>query len=112
MKSNKEANHYTRQTLQEEQTRLKRVIKMQETELRQRVQKVPGELFYAGIDAVIPGALTGRISNMILNAGRNFINKSVVKKDAGNTARLVAVAKHAGLFTLLKFVYNSFIRKK
>ena len=112
MKSNRMASIHTRESLQEEQARLKRVIKMQETELRQRVQKVPGELFYAGIDAVIPGALTGRISNMILNAGRNFINKSVVKKDAGNTARLVAVAKQAGLFTLLKFAYNSFIRRK
>jgi len=112
MKSNRMASIHTRESLQEEQARLKCVIKMQETELRQRVQKVPGELFYAGIDAVIPGALTGRISDMILSAGRKFINKSVVKKDAGNTARLVAVAKQAGLFTLLKFVYNSFIRKK
>ena len=112
MKSNRKEIMYTRESLQQEQARLKKLIREQETALRQRVQKMPGELFYAGVDAVIPGAFTGRISNTILNAARNLINKSIVNKGTGNTARLVAVAKQAGIFTLLKFAYNSFIRKK
>jgi len=112
MKNNKNRTAYTRESLQLEQYRLKQVIKEQELQLRQRVQQLPGELFYAGMDAVIPAALTGSITNKLLRFGRSFINKSVVKKNSGNTSRLVAVAKQAGIFTLLKLAYNIFIRKK
>ena len=112
MKSNRNAPAYTRESLQLEQYRLKQVIKEQEQQLRQRVQQLPGELFYAGVDAVIPGALTGSFTDKILRFARNFINKSIIKKNSGNTSRLVAVAKQAGIFTILKLAYNIFIRKK
>lgn len=103
---------YTKESLQQEQRRLKQVIKTQEKELRQRVQKLPGELLYAGVDAVLPPVVTGKISHSILNAAKNFINKSIVKKNSGNTSRLVTAAKQAGLMTLLKFAYRMFIGKK
>ncbi|MEO6314466.1 MAG: hypothetical protein ABIU63_10625 [Chitinophagaceae bacterium] len=103
---------YTKESLQQEQRRLKQVIKQQETDLRQRVQKLPGELVYAGVDAVLPNVLTGKISDKILGAGRNFINNSIVRKTAGNTSRLVTAAKQAGIFTLVKLGYNIFIRKR
>ncbi len=102
---------YTKETLQQEQRRLKQVIKQQETELRQQVQKLPGELFYAGVDAVVPTVLSGKITGSVLNAGRNFINNSVLKKTGGNTSKLVTAAKQAGVFTLLKIAYNAFIKK-
>jgi len=103
---------YTKESLQQEQRRLKLVIKAQEKDLRQRVQKLPGELLYTSVDAVLPAMLTGKISHGILNAGRNFINKSIVKKTAGNTSKLVTAAKQAGLFTLLKVGYNMLIKKR
>ena len=112
MKNNRNAVPHTRESLQLEQYRLKQVIKEQELQLRQRVQQLPGELFYAGVDALIPSALTGSLTDKLLRFGRNFINKSVVKKNSGNTSRLVALAKQAGIFTLLKMAYNVFIRKK
>jgi len=102
---------YTKETLQQEERRLKLLIKQQESELRQRVQKLPGELFYAGVDAVIPTVLSGKITGTVLNAGKNFINKSVLKKTDGNTSKLVTAAKQAGLFTLLKIAYSAFIKK-
>jgi len=111
-KKNSNAVHYTKETLQQEQRRLKLVIRQQETEIRQRVQKLPGELVYAGVDAVLPAALTGKISDKILTLGKNFINKSIVKKTNGNTSRLVTAAKQAGLVALLKFAYKAFIKKK
>ena len=111
-KKNNNPVHYTKETLQQEQRRLKLVIRQQEAELRQRVQKLPGELVYAGVDAVLPAALTGKISDTILTAGKNFINKSIVKKTNGNTSRLVTAAKQAGIFALLKLAYNAFIRKR
>jgi hypothetical protein len=104
--------HYTKETLQQEQRRLRLVIKEQEAAIRQRVQKLPGELFYASVDAVVPTVLSGKITNSVLNAGKNFINKSVVKKTSGNTSKLVTAAKQAGVFTLLKVAYNVFIRRK
>ncbi|MFT3933259.1 MAG: hypothetical protein QM726_06560 [Chitinophagaceae bacterium] len=112
MKSNKPSVKYTKESLQDEQRRLKLEIKQQEADLRQRVQKVPGELLYAGVDAVLPSVLTGKISDKILSAGRNFVNNSIVKKTSGNTSKLVTAAKQAGVFTLLKIAYNVFIRKK
>ena len=112
MKKSSEPVIYTKESLQQEQRRLQLIIKQQEADLRQRVQKLPGELLYAGVDAVLPAALTGKISDKILNAGKNFINKSIVKKTSGNTSRLVMAAKQAGIFTLLKIGYNVFIKKK
>jgi len=109
---NKKTVIYTRESLQLEQYRLKLVIKEQEAALRQRVQKLPGELMYAGADAILPAALTGKISDKILTAGKNFINKSIVKKTSGNTARLVTAAKQAGVFALLKIAYNAVIKRK
>lgn len=112
MKKTNEPVKYSKEALQEEQRRLKKVIKEQEHDLRQRVQKVPGELLYHSIDAVLPNALSGKISDKILGAGRSFINKSIVQKTSGNTSKLVTAAKQAGVFTILKIAYNAFIRRK
>jgi hypothetical protein len=111
-KKNAEAVLYTKESLQEEQRRLKRVIKEQEAALRERVQKLPGELMYVGVDAILPVAFTGKISDKILTAGKNLINKSIVQKTSGNTARLVTMAKQAGVFALLKVAYNAIIKRK
>ena len=111
-KSRTEPVIYTKESLQQEQRRLRLIIKQQEADLRQRVQKLPGEILYAGADAVLPAVLTGKISDKILTAAKNFVNKSLVKKASGNTSRLVTAAKQAGIFTLLKIGYNVFIRRK
>jgi hypothetical protein len=103
---------YTRESLRLEQYRLKLAIKEQEAALRQRVQKFPGELLYAGADAILPAALTGKISNRILTAGKNFINSAIVKKTGGHTSRLVTIVKQVGLFALFKTVYRGVIKRK
>ena len=103
---------YTKESLQAEQRRLKALIKEQEADLRQRVHKLPGELFYAGAGAIVPTVLSGKISHSVLNAGRTLINKVVDGKTNSNTAKMVAVAKQAGLFTLLKIGFNAFMKRK
>ena len=103
---------YTRESLREEQIRLKRVIREQELALRQRLQQLPGEAFFAGVDAVIPPILTGKISNSVLGAGRTIINKAVNAKTKGNSNALAAMLKQAGLFSLAKFAYDSFVRRR
>ncbi|MEP6750599.1 MAG: hypothetical protein ABJB86_22875 [Bacteroidota bacterium] len=111
-KKNNGPAKYTKESLQQEQRRLRLIIQQQEADLRGRVQKIPGELLYAGVDSVLPAVLTGKISNKILTISKNFVNKSIVKKANGNTSRLVTVAKQAGIFTLLKFGYNMLMKKK
>jgi hypothetical protein len=97
--------------LQREQRRLRLIIKEQEQELRQRVQKVPGELFYSGVNSVLPTILTGKVTSTVLNAGRNLINKSFEKKEGGViNSKLITAAKQAGVFTILKIAYKAFIR--
>ena len=100
-KSRSEPVIYTKESLQQEQRRLKLIIKQQEADLRQRVQKLPGEVLYAGVDAVLPAVLTGKISNKILTAGKNFVNKTIIKKDkwqyfqagyGGKTGRYICTA--------------------
>lgn len=113
MKPNKtEAVRYSKESLQAEQRQLKATIKMQEAALRQRVKSLPGEMFYAGANAIVPAVLSGKISHSVLNAGRSLINKVVDNKSKDNDSKLVAMAKQAGLFTLLKIGFNAFMKKK
>jgi hypothetical protein len=98
--------------VQREQRRLRATIKMQEKELRQRVHKVPGELFYSGVNAVVPHFLNGKLTASALNAGRELINKSFQKKNGtGDNNALVTAAKQAGIFTLLKIAYRAFMKR-
>ena len=112
MNHNRPTVIHSRESLREEQRRLMQQISGQEQELRQRVQRLPGEIFYAGADAVLPAALSGRISDRLLQFTRNFINKSVVKKSGGHASRLVIAAKQAGIFTIVRFLYNTVIRRR
>jgi len=104
---------FTVSELQQEQRRLRKLIKVQEQELRAHVHRVPGELFYSGVNAVIPSFLEGKITRTVLNAGRSFLNNTVIKKGAdGENHGLITAAKQAGLFTLLRVAYKAFMRKK
>jgi hypothetical protein len=103
---------YTKESLQAEQRRLKAIIRGQETALRQRVKSLPGEMFYAGANAIVPTMLSGKISHSVLNAGRSLINKVVDNTSKDNDSKLVAMAKQAGLFTLLKIGFNAFMKRK
>lgn len=99
--------------IQREQRKLRAVIKAQEQELRKRVQKVPGELFYSAVNTALPTVLTGRVSSYILNAGREFINNSFQKKAVdGSNSKLVTAVKQTGIFTILRIAYKAFMRKK
>ncbi|HEY4149600.1 MAG TPA: hypothetical protein VGM41_11750 [Chitinophagaceae bacterium] len=103
----------TVEDLQREQRRLKGRIRVQEKELRQRVKQVPGELFYAGVNSVIPAMLSGKITNTALNFGKNFINKVFVKKDGEEAnSKLFNSARQIGLLALLKIGFNAFMNRK
>ncbi len=112
MKTNQHKNIRSIADLQREQRKLKGAIQLQEKELRKRVQQVPGELFYAGVNAVVPTVLSGKITSSVLNTGKELINKAFVKKEGGDNKGLVAAAKQVGLFTILRLAYRAFVSKK
>jgi len=105
----------TMEDLQREQRRLKAIIRGQEKELRGRVKQLPGELVYTGINAVVPGFLSGKITTSALDFIKNLVNKIFAKKEAGEESHgspLLGAAGKMGLFALLKVAFNAFMRKK
>jgi hypothetical protein len=99
--------------LRREQQILKIRIKEQEHELRTRVQRVPGELFYSGVNSVVPAIISGKITSSMINVGKKLVDKAFVKKDReGNNSKLITAAKQAGIFTILKIAYKAFVRGK
>ena len=98
--------------LQREQRRLKLRIKLQEAELRKRIQQVPGELFFAGAKVVIPTVLSGKVTSSVFNVSRELINKAFLKNEGRHNSKLMAAVKQVGIFAALRFVYKAFISKK
>lgn len=102
----------TKEGLRDEQRRLTAAIKQQETELRSRAQQLPGELFYAGANAVVPAVLSGKISHKVFSAGRTLVNRLVNGKDAEKNNTALTMAKQAGLYTLAKMAFRAFMKRK
>ena len=88
-------------------------ISTQEMELRKRFQQVPGELFYSGMDSVIPNILTGKISSFALNAGKGLINNFFVRKAAtAGGLKLLNLVKPSGVLRKFQSIYKAIARKK
>jgi hypothetical protein len=99
--------------LQREQRRLKAHIRVQEKELRQRVKQLPGELFQAGANAIVPGFLAGKITSSAIGLGKNLVSRLFSKKEEGEkSAPLLGAAGKMGLFALLRVGFNAFMKKK
>lgn len=66
--------------LRREQQALRLRIRAREEVLRERISHVPGELFYSGVDNVLPNIIKGKISSFALGAGRGLINSFFLQK--------------------------------
>ncbi len=100
--------------LRTEQRRLKLHIKSQELELRNRVKQLPGELFYAGANAIVPSFLSGKVTSSVLNGGRELVNTLFSKNGhkGEHKTKLLSSVTNAGLFTALRFAFKAFLGKK
>lgn len=99
--------------LKKEQQTVKLRIVEKELALRKRFQKVPGELFYSGMDKVIPNFLTGRVSAFALNAGKGYINNFLSQKAVkGGGFKLLEKVKPSGILKKLRSAYTSVVKKK
>lgn len=95
-----------------EQRRLKVLLRQQEIELKERVQQLPGEAVYAGLNAVVPTFLSGKITGGILGAARSLVNKFFSKEsEPQSNSALFNALKQAGFFSLLKVAYRVFVKK-
>ncbi|MEO6916696.1 MAG: hypothetical protein ABI151_14605 [Chitinophagaceae bacterium] len=96
--------------LHQQATRLR--IKDKEQQIRLKMQEVPGELFYSGIDSVIPSFLSGKVSSFALNAGKGVINHFFVRKAVGQVMPgVLRLAKPSGLLKKISSVIR-FVGKK
>jgi hypothetical protein len=96
-----------------EQKKVKATLRIQEEDLRSRVRRVPGELFYSGLNSVIPPMLSGKITNTVLNTGKDWVNRYFSGQDPQKPdSKLMTAIKQVGIFSLLRFAFRAFIRKK
>lgn len=108
-------NIHTLEDLKREERALRLRIRVKEEALQARINHIPGELFYSGVDNVLPGFLKGKVSALALGAGKGIINGFFLSKSpvtAGGLKILQAV-KPSGLIRKARWVVSSvFTRKK
>jgi hypothetical protein len=78
-------------------------IKEDETLLKDRLQELPGQLFYTGAKYVIPPLLSGGVTNTVLDAGKALVDLFFLKKEDGAKKGIPTSLKKAGLLTALKW---------
>jgi hypothetical protein len=92
-------------------TRLR--IQVKENELRSRFREVPGELFYSGVDSVLPSIISGKVSSLALTAGKGLINNFFVRKAvSAGTGHLLKTLKPSGIIRKVTSGIGSLIKKK
>jgi len=112
---NSKSNGYigSMEALKKEKYALERRLREQEDELRRRVQQVPGEMFYSGMDSIIPSFLSGKVSSLALNAGKGLINNFFVRKAAtAGGLKILDAVKPSGLIRRLGSAYKAVLKKK
>lgn len=99
--------------LKKEQFNARLRVQEKENELRRRVQQVPGELFYSGMDSIIPSMLTGKVSSFALNAGKGLINNFFVRKAVTTGGfKLLNALKPSGILKKLQYGFKALVKKK
>ena len=110
---NNKGNITTTEDLKKELIATRLRIQVKENELRNRFREVPGELFYSGVDSVIPSMLSGKVSSLALTAGKGLINHFFVRKAvSAGTGHLLKTLKPSGVIRKLTSGIGSLIRKK
>jgi hypothetical protein len=101
------------EALKKEQQSTRRRILVKEDELRRKIQQVPGELFYSGMDSMIPSILSGKVSSFALNAGKGLINNFFVRKAATTGGlKILNFVKPSGILKRLQSGFKAIAKKK
>lgn len=96
-------------TLKKEQFYVRERLKKRETELRRKVQEIPGELAAAGANSMIPDVLKGKVTNAALQGGKSLIHKLFVKNDQPGSGGLMNTSlKTKGIVAGAKALFKLF----
>lgn len=99
-------------------------VRIQETELRARVKKLPGELAYAGAKTIVPAFIAGKLTNTALDGLKTGVNNLFDKnkpKTASGLAGAVSgvvpslvggLVKQVGVGAILRLGLKLLTRKK
>lgn len=87
------------QDLKREEKALRQRIRIREEQLQAKLNHIPGELFYSGVDNILPNLIKGRVSNFALGAGRGLINTLFLKRSPLplGPLKVLSVVKPSGL---------------
>ena len=99
--------------LKREETALRLRILARETELRKRINHIPGELFYSGVDNILPNMIKGKVSSFALNAGKGMINSFLVSKLPAATGgfKILEAVRPSGLLKKAQTVVSSVFKR-
>lgn len=104
---------HSMEDLKKEQQAVRLRIGEQETALKNKLNQVPGELFYSGMDSMIPSFLSGRVSSFALNAGKGLINQFFVRKAiSSGGSKLLNIVKPSGILRKARLVLKAIVRRK
>lgn len=100
--------------LKREEQALRLRIREHESVLRERLNHIPGELFYSGVDNVLPNFIKGKISSLALGAGRGVINSFFLKKApvAYGSLKVLQAVKPSGLIKKAGSIFTSVFKKR
>lgn len=87
-------------------------IRDREKYLSAKLEHVPGELVKSGLSVVIPGFLTGKITEAGLNGAGKLVNYFFTKPKEKDVSPVIKSMKNMGLFSLARFGFNALVKKK
>ena len=80
---------------------MKRRVRAQEGQLKDRLQELPGQLVYTGFKYVVPTLISGKITNSLLDGVKSLVDLFFIKKSDHKGTK--DSLKKAGLLTALKW---------
>lgn len=110
---NNQANISSMEDLLKEQQAVRLRIRDKESALRKKLNEIPGELFYSGMDSMIPSMLSGKVSSFALNAGKGLINHFFVRRAVNMGAlKFLNVVKPSGILRKTQSVFKAIVKRK
>ena len=88
------------QDLKQEERMLRQSLLAKEERLKEKFNRIPGELFYSSVDNILPNIIRGKVSSFALNAGRGVINGFFLKQTSipSGPLKILQAVKPSGLF--------------
>ena len=100
--------------LKKEEHAVRLRIRAREEELQARINHIPGELFYSGVDNILPNFIKGKVSSFALGAGKGIINSFFISGSPVTSGglKILQAVKPSGLVKKAQTAITAVFRKK